>query len=428
MEIKFSAGLTVAAFGSWYMFEHLRPPKSKGDWKSDRKFRLNTTQRAFRTWLKREPLVSDLSRETVAAFLEHVGHGKNWKTIRDLVRALRKVAISKALIPPDTSGTLLCEVDRRQQNGRKNARGPLSEADGTLWHLCRQRYFPTNLRIRSAQTRKIYRLSLADLRAFTGREPTRDDLTDENVTVMMVMLRDKGLQPRTVNERRNRLCALWTWMAKKRLIEEFPAVCREHEPKRTPRAWTAEQIQKLFLTCDQETGHIGSVPAGLWWRAIHFMFWDTAERVSAVLDMKWQHVDLEAGNVNIPAEIRKGQGSDASYRLCADTIEVLRQLRDASAGKGPDDNVFPWPYHKLYIWVRYGKLLKRAGLPHDRASKFHRMRRSVASHMQAAGHDASAALGHSSSAITKKSYLDPNVCGEVSPSQVLFRPNPSSQE
>ena len=84
--------------------------------------------------------------------------------------------------------------------------------------------------------------------------------------------------------------------------------------------------------------------------------------------------------------------------------------------------VWPWDSSEHWLYKTYKRMLKSARLPVGRGDAFHRMRRSVASHMAAGGFDATEALGHSSSAITKKSYLDPTIVGVAVPSQVLFRP------
>lgn len=83
--------------------------------------------------------------------------------------------------------------------------------------------------------------------------------------------------------------------------------------------------------------------------------------------------------------------------------------------------VFPWPYTDTYLWRKYEALLNRAGLPSDRAHKFHCVRKSVASYFEAAGGNATELLGHSSRRITRR-YLDPRVVSPPQASDVLFRP------
>jgi hypothetical protein len=55
-----------------------------------------------------------------------------------------------------------------------------------------------------------------------------------------------------------------------------------------------------------------------------------------------------------------------------------------------------------------GKICKRAGLPQNRRSKFHRIRKTTASFYQAAGGSAQSLLDHSSPAVTRR-YLDPRI-------------------
>jgi hypothetical protein len=73
------------------------------------------------------------------------------------------------------------------------------------------------------------------------------------------------------------------------------------------------------------------------------------------------------------------------------------------------------------LWPAYTEILKRAGLPHDRKSKFHRMRRTVASFFEAAGANATALLGHSARSVTE-GYLDPRLVRTPQPSELLPRP------
>lgn len=61
------------------------------------------------------------------------------------------------------------------------------------------------------------------------------------------------------------------------------------------------------------------------------------------------------------------------------------------------------------------------GLPDNRLYKFHAIRKSVASHYEAAGGNATELLGHTSRKITR-AYLDPRIVRKKSAIDVLFRP------
>lgn len=426
--ITFSPTLTVAAFGSWYFFDYLKPG-TRSDWQSCRRAKIRHACRGFRTFLKREPTIADLTRENLVALLANKSL-PHFRIAKDVLRTLRKQAILAKLIPGKAGGTLLSEVDRRcgrrpprpgKSGGLRPSSPPLADTPGTLWHLCLTRFFPTNIRIRADITRRNYRYAIAALRDCLHREPTPDDLTEENVLGTMVMLRDvRGLEARTVNGYRSRLCSLWTWCAKKRIANEFPTVGTFKEKKRIPKAWTREQIDALFAACDRQRGSFDGIPCSLWWTSLHMALWDSSERIGAMLDLEWQHVDFERGLLAVPAEIRKGD-DERVYTLHPDTLAALREQK---AVAGSNQKVWPWPYCESHLWNIYRALRADAGLPPDNQGKsgFHRMRRSVASHLIAAGADATAALGHSSAALTRKSYIDPSIAGQVTPAAILFRP------
>jgi integrase len=86
--------------------------------------------------------------------------------------------------------------------------------------------------------------------------------------------------------------------------------------------------------------------------------------------------------------------------------------------------LFPWPYSPSTLYNHYSRLLRRAGLPDDRKSKPQRMRRSFASHLEAAGGNATAALKHSSRKVTERAYLDPRIVGGQNHARLLPRIDP----
>lgn len=275
------------------------------------------------------------------------------------------------------------------------------------------RYFRCNLKIRSEQTRAIYRYTLANLHDSLGHNPTLDDLTDDNCAAMMNYLLQAGKAERTVNERRARLHAFWSWLAKRSIVKTFPTTPRLEVPIRTPIAWTKAELIELLKACGAQEGTIGTIPAKHWWASLHLVMWDTSERISALIATRWEH--LQGEWLHLPAEVRKGKRSDACYKLRPETLRLLEKIRSDRP------YIWPWPYVPMYLWVKYRILRKQAGLPSDRLSSFHRMRKSVASHLEAAGGNATEALGHASRSVTVRSYLDPRITEKPQPMDKLFR-------
>jgi integrase len=111
--------------------------------------------------------------------------------------------------------------------------------------------------------------------------------------------------------------------------------------------------------------------------------------------------------MTVPAEARKGRARDKVFALSPEAMSTLAKLRELQVGT----LVFGWPYHRACLWRRFGTVLKNAGLPSDRRSKFHRLRKTVATAVYAAGGDAQRALDHRD-ARTTESYLDPRVTAD----------------
>lgn len=289
------------------------------------------------------------------------------------------------------------------------------ESSTHLWTVCESYYFLRNSRIRCVETRKQYRIAIANFSAALGHEATVADLSDDNVSLLMLWCRSKRLATRTANERRGRINCLWRWLAARGHVRLFPTIQADPEPRRMPLAWSRDELRQLLRGCDGLRGKVGDVPASLWWRSLHFALWDSGERISALLSARW--CDLSGEWLTIQAESRKGKRQDMLYRLAPDTLAAIEKIQQPAR-----ELVWPWPLNQTYLWTRYKNIRKRAGLSTDRRSSFHRLRRSVATHAQAAGLDASELLGHATPAVTRKSYLDPRFSQQQRPADVLFRP------
>lgn len=278
---------------------------------------------------------------------------------------------------------------------------------------------PLCLRGRADNTRRLYKTTLRNFRKFLGRPPLMADLDNATVSRFLSWFRtyDGGRSAFTSNKERSNLLAIWRFACKDGLIEKWPNVAPDVEPEILPQAWLEDEVKSLFAACDRETGSICGIQAGLWWRALLLVIWDSGERVGAVAALRWEHVSLSTGWLTVPYDLRKGKRADKLYRLAPDTIEALRAMRLPK-----ESRVFPWPYTPNYLWNRFDRLLQRAGLPHDARSKFHRIRRSVASYFEAAGGDATNLLGHSDRKVTRKHYLDRRIVQDKQASDVLFRP------
>ena len=151
---------------------------------------------------------------------------------------------------------------------------------------------------------------------------------------------------------------------------------------------------------------------------MHYVFLFTGERTSATLDLKWEWLDWSTGWLSVPANVRKGKRKAQRYHLPQKVLDKLKQLDGVTKNE-----IFANPWKRKHktgaFYQRYTRLLKRAGLPHGAKWKPQRLRRTFGSYLEAAGGDATAALGHASRRTTVRSYLDVSICGPKPPAEFL---------
>ena len=281
-------------------------------------------------------------------------------------------------------------------------------------------YFkPLFLRGRSPRTIQLYLTSLRTLDTFLRRPAVVADLSDETINRFLSWFRDLPRSPASVNKEHANITAIWRFACRKNLLTIWPDVCRDPQPKRVPIAWLPHELDQLWAAVRKQQGWIGCCAAADWWAALLSLAWDSGERITAIRSLTWKDVDLRGGWVVFQATTRKGGRSDEAYKLHPDTIAALEQIRFPRR-----EEVLPWPYNTTYLWNRYTEVLKLAGLPTDRRSKFHRIRRSVGSYVKAAGGDPTEALRHSDSRTTR-AYLDPRIVTQQQSVDYLFRPHGS---
>lgn len=280
----------------------------------------------------------------------------------------------------------------------------LADVYGTL-------YEPLALRSRRPNTKRLYRTTLKLFDRFNCRKSTLADLNDATVSAFAAYRLGAGLSKYSVNKDLFNLLAIWRWCHKKHLLRNWPDVALEKPPARVPVALTREELAAVRAAIEAER----TPPGKEFWLALFLVIWDTAERINAVINLHWDRVDLRNGWVRFDAEDRKGATADTAAPIAAETVEALKRI------KRPEGLVFRWPYSETYLYRKLGKIMARAGLPDNRLYKFHAFRKSVASHYEAAGGNATELLGHSSRRITK-AYIDPRICYKKTAVDILFRP------
>ena len=256
----------------------------------------------------------------------------------------------------------------------------------------------------------LYGHTLDRFRDCLGHEPTIDDLDD---LVVAGFLRWRAVTPHrgrkcsaaSVAKDKCQLVAMANFAAKKRMrksngeLVEFLSLPRGRPIRHAPQAYTLDEVRRLILLARTRDGQVAGHPAGWWWSTLIQTAWETAERIGALLALRWADVDFDARTVLFRAETRKGRSHDLLRPITPNLADALRpEVRE------PDELVWPWD-RKQYtsIWCSLKLLCKRAGV---RGTGFHRLRKSSASYLAAAGGDATEHLGHAKPEVTRQHYLD----------------------
>jgi integrase len=282
-------------------------------------------------------------------------------------------------------------------------------------------YVPLRLRGRSPESVRLLRHAITQFSRWLGRPALLDDLDDLVVSQWLAKMAEKK-SPNSVSRERSGILALWNLAQGRGLVRLRPTVAPELVPQSTPRAFTADELARLAQAAKWSTGWVGPVPAGVFFQALIAVGLETGERINALLSTPrhcWHRPTLV-----VPASIRKGKRQERVYELSPEACDLVDRV---TAHEGP--TVFWWIASDTALRKRWKTITRRAGLGDGRDVQFHALRRSTASHLAAAGFDATSYLGHSTDRITRRSYLDPRVVDATRPKAWqslprIFKPEP----
>ncbi len=254
---------------------------------------------------------------------------------------------------------------------------------------------------------------------YLASEATLENLTDDTLQEFFAWLKAAGRSNATINGYRACLLALWRHAWRKRMLDELPHdVPKLREPKRLPKAWSLTEFERILTAAGKQPGEVAGISSSQWWRSLLLVAFDTGLRISALLQTRVADLDVEAGVLFIAAEHQK-QDADQVFALHADTRSLI-------ALTAPFDRewLFPWPHGMRELRECYREILKTSGLPHGKKDLFHKLRRTSGTYLARATDAATAQshLGHSSMAVTARSYLDPRMLNRVQAAMVMERP------
>lgn len=270
------------------------------------------------------------------------------------------------------------------------------------------------LRAIDDRTVSLYRYTIGPFSDFLGRPATLGDLEELKVARFLAD-RVRKRAAATAAKDRSQLRAMWEFAARRKLVDTWPSIPMVKVPERVPEAWLTDEMQRILDSAAKEKTFYCEIPAAKWWRALLLLAYDTGERATAMLSIKWRA--FRGSHVLFEAESRKGKRRDILRDISVETADAMLAIK---GNRGMEDAIFPWPRQRSYVWKRLEIILARAGLPSGRKDKFHRIRKTTASYYEAAGGSAQRLLDHADPATTRK-YLDPRIVKGVSAPDVLPR-------
>jgi len=266
----------------------------------------------------------------------------------------------------------------------------------------------------------MYLSTLDRFRDYLGHEPTVDDLDDLTAAKFLRWRQAtqhskwKKISPASLAKDSAHLRSLWTWLAKKRWkrsngeLVEFPDYKRPNIPKPVPKAFNATQLSQLVEAARHRKGHICGKPAAWYWTTKIQAMFQTGERIGAVLELRWEQVDLEQHTLTFLAATRKGHRETITRPITPELAKMLAMCKGA-----PSERVWPWLEDRemLSLYGSLRVLCRTAGVSYH---PFHSIRKSTASYLKKAGVSAKKQLGHSSEEMAENHYYDEEITGRES--------------
>ena len=199
-----------------------------------------------------------------------------------------------------------------------------------------------------------------------------------------------GKSQGTVHTELGHLRSTLTWAAKIGVIERAPHIFRPHKPAPKDRYLNETEIDRL-LSADCEP-HIKL--------AIHLML-ATAGRIGAILELTWDRVDLERGQI----DLRLDAAGPRKGRAVVPITPTLRAALLAAKDAALSDYVVEWAGDQVKSIRRgFDRAVASAGLADVSP---HVLRHTAAVHLAKAGipmTKISQYLGHSNTAVTERVY------------------------
>lgn len=159
-------------------------------------------------------------------------------------------------------------------------------------------------------------------------------------------------------------------------IEEVPEIAFPVLPKKLKSHISSDEFAAIYSECDvAKLPRVPNVNPGDWWRGILTVFFLTGWRMSQVLAIRWDHIDLDEFTILSPNDANKGN-RDEFLPVHPIIVDHLTALRGSFS-----DLVFPFDRSIKRMFDTFHAIQKAAGIvPKNRDGYygFHDLRRGFA--------------------------------------------------
>jgi integrase len=160
--------------------------------------------------------------------------------------------------------------------------------------------------------------------------------------------------PATVNKELRHLRAALKKARKWGYLTAAPDFDLEREPKRLPTYVSAEHFAAIYQACDQATMPTDQAyPAADRWRALLVTGYMTGWRISDMLGLRREDLDLTAGTAITRCEDNKGK-RDELVKLHPVVVDHVKKL------SGFSPTVFPWAHNRKTLQTEFAKIQEAA--------------------------------------------------------------------
>jgi integrase len=164
------------------------------------------------------------------------------------------------------------------------------------------------------------------------------------------------VSPATVNKELRHLKAALHVANEWGYLPSLPKFRMEKVPKKLPTYVTGDHFAASYKACGQaKLPNDQPYPAADWWRALLVMGYMTGWRISDMLGLRREDLDLNAGTAVTRYEDNKGK-RDELVKLHPVVINHLRKL------PGFDPRVFPWNLSRRPLQEEFARIQEKAGI------------------------------------------------------------------